>query len=276
MIATMLQVQPDEVDLETPLRLLDNSLGGARLKLGLKRLGLSVPKGASPATFGALLAILSGEAERRSGGDENPTERRAESVGLTGGSKSGALQSGALQSGALQSGALQSGALQTGALQIGLDAQDVRALPVAADYWVHEFYSEMFGKSEIAYAVGHSEPRIHLAGFWSAKEALRKCDPIFTKVAMQSVEVLHDSAGKPHLSHQTAAGAVRLPHVLSLSHTGDLAIAVVVNVPQRFVDPEDRPAPPIASRNPRGVSWLLFIAILAGFIYLLIEQLRRI
>ena len=52
--------------------------------------------------------------------------------------------------------------------------QEIAALPVTADYWDHEFYRETFEPSEIAYAVVQSDPRTHLAGFWCAKEALRK------------------------------------------------------------------------------------------------------
>ena len=69
-----------------------------------------------------------------------------------------------------------------GGLQVGLDVEDIRLLPQAKDYWEHEFYSGSFAKSEIAYAVLQAEPRTHFAGFWCAKEALRKCDPGFAGV----------------------------------------------------------------------------------------------
>jgi len=239
LIATMLRLPPEEVGPETPLAPLDHSLGGARLKLGLKRLGLPFPYTSLPATFGELDRVLSGNAA--------PIAIEAE----------------------------PSDSPAAGALQIGLDAQDVRALPVASDYWEHESYAGVFAQPEIAYAVRQSEPRTHLAGFWSAKEALRKCDPAFAKVEMAAIVVIHDPDGKPHLARQTASGLVRLPHVLSLSHTGDLAMAVVIKLaapPVRL----DSPPAPFARPRSRLVSLSLFLVILAGFIYLLIERLRGI
>ena len=86
----------------------------------------------------------------------------------------------------------------------------------------------MFGKSEIAYAVVQSEPRTHLAGFWCAKEALRKCDPSFIKVGFESTVIAHEQGGGPYLQWQTPSGPVRLPHAVSLSHTRELATAVVI------------------------------------------------
>ena len=54
LVARMLQVRPDEVLPETSLVGLDTSIGGARLQLGLKRLGLSLPAGFRPANFEVL------------------------------------------------------------------------------------------------------------------------------------------------------------------------------------------------------------------------------
>ncbi len=250
MIAPMLGLPPDQVGPETSLVSLDNSLGASRLKFGLKRLGFSVAflSGSfQPTTFGELQMLLYGKQE--SPPVDTPT------------------------------GDPDWVSISARSLQIGLDAQDVRALPLASDYWEHEFYAGVFGKPEIAYAVAQSAPRTHLAGFWAAKEALRKCDPAFLKVEMASVIVLHDSDGKPHLSRQTASGSVRLPHLLSLSHTGDLAIAVVVK-PGLSASPPlvpDGAMTPVAIAPPKSriVSLPLFLAILAGFIYLLVERLRR-
>src|SRR5690349_16536082 len=201
-VATMLRSPADQVVPATSLASLDNSLGGARLKLGLKRLGLSLPGTSTPATFGELEAALFGKApEKRSPMPDS------------GGSNSMMGVRPALRG-----------------AQVGIDIQDIRSLPTANDFWEHEFYVGLFGKSEIAYAVVTPEPRKHLAGFWCAKEALRKCDPSFMGVDFQATVVEHDQDGRPHLQWLTPSGTVRLPHALSLSHTEEMATAVVFAV----------------------------------------------
>jgi phosphopantetheinyl transferase (holo-ACP synthase) len=190
LIATMLMVPPDQIASETSLGALQTSLTATRLRLGLKRLGLSLPDGKVPATFGDLEAALSGK----------PVSHALPAIAPASAPPS--------------------------AVQVGLDVQDVRSLPMAADYWEHEFYRGVFAKTEIAYAVVQPEPRIHLAGFWCAKEALRKCDASFASVALDATAVAHDGTGRPYLQWN----GVRLPHALSLSHTSEIATAVVVSV----------------------------------------------
>jgi phosphopantetheinyl transferase (holo-ACP synthase) len=190
LVATMLMVPAEQIAPETPLTALQTSLTATRLRLGLKRLGSSLPDGKVPATFGDLETALAGKSVAQPAPAAAPTS---------------APPSG---------------------LQVGLDVQDVRSLPFAADYWEHEFYRGVFGRTEIAYAVVQPEPRLHLAGFWCAKEALRKCDPSFANVALDATVVVHDDSGRPYLEWNGA----RLPHAVSLSHTSEIATAVVVSV----------------------------------------------
>jgi len=197
LIATMLRVSPAEVSEETSLASLNTSLGSAKVRLGLKRLGLALPAGAAPATFGGLLRALSGEAVTESRAVPTPKAAPVGSGGFAG-------------------------------LQVGLDVEDIRSMPEAADYWEHEFYHGSFAKSEIAYAVLHPDPRTHFAGFWCAKEALRKCDASFAGVAPELTAVAHDANGRPYLTLETEAGPERLAHAVSISHTADVATAVVV------------------------------------------------
>jgi phosphopantetheine--protein transferase-like protein len=146
-------------------------------------------------------------------------------------------------------------------LQVGLDVEDIRSMPVASDYWEHEFYRGSFAKSEIAYAVLQLEPRTHFAGFWCAKEALRKCDPSFAGVAPERTAVAHDADGRPYLTVETDAGPERLAHAVSISHTTEVATAVVVlsaaPAPVAVAAPL---APPmeaaVETRKPRGLAKL--------------------
>jgi len=180
----------------------------------------------SPATFGDLEAALLGKLPAK-----NPITPENGGVGLT---------------------MPHAQPVFTG-VQVGIDVQDVSSLPLADDYWEHEFYVGMFGKSEIAYAVVKPEPRMHLAGCWCAKEALRKCDPSFMNVDFAATVVAHEQDGRPYLQRQTPSGPVRLPHALSLSHTAEMATAVVVAVafPQEVKAPAERtPEPPAPSAKP--------------------------
>jgi phosphopantetheinyl transferase (holo-ACP synthase) len=210
LVATMLRVPPEQVVDETSLAFLHTSLDDARLKLGLKRLGLPLLTATRPATFGQLQAALGATADAvvKQATNSSP-------------SSSGTNRENVLNAGVV-SGPAASG------VQVGVDVQDIESLPVADDYWVHEFYVGMFDKTEIAYAVTQPEPRIHLTGCWCAKEALRKCDAAFQRLDFRLTVVAHESSGRPYLVRRSPAGSVRLPHALSLSHTREVATAVVV------------------------------------------------
>lgn len=198
LVATMLSLSPSEVGDSTPLTALNTSLGSAKLRLGLKRLGLALPANAKPATFAGLVAALSGEAVVEAAPAKAATPVVAAGTG------------------------------SLGSLRVGLDVEDIRSLPVAADYWEHEFYQGTFAKSEIAYAVLQAEPRTHFAGFWCAKEALRKCDSTFAGVSPEKTAVAHDANGQPYLTLDSGMGPERLAHAVSISHTSEVATAVVV------------------------------------------------
>jgi phosphopantetheinyl transferase (holo-ACP synthase) len=199
LIATMLMVSPAEITDNTSLASLNTSLGSAKVRLGLKRLGLALPLGSKPTTFAGLIGLLSGEAAPAAAPTSSYTAVTPTAVAGT-----------------------------SGTLQVGLDVEDVASLPAAADYWEHEFYKGSFARAEIAYAVLQAEPRTHFAGFWCAKEALRKCDAGFRDVSPAATAVAHESNGQPYLTLDSGSGPERLPHVVSISHTETVATAVVV------------------------------------------------
>jgi phosphopantetheine--protein transferase-like protein len=204
MVATMLMVSTGDVDSETSLKTLATSLGSAKLRLALKRLGLAQPAGPVPTTFGSLAAAVSGEGNLSS---VQPRVAPSPNVANFGDFEIGALPGG---------------------LQVGVDVEDIRSLPTTLDYWEDEFYRTTFARSEIAYAVLQAEPKTHFAGFWCAKEALRKCDPAFRALNMVRTAVAHDAAGRPYLTTETDSGVERLGHALSISHTTEVATAVVI------------------------------------------------
>jgi phosphopantetheinyl transferase (holo-ACP synthase) len=231
-VSTLLMLPPGDLTADTSLARLDTSLGSVRLVLALKRLGLKLPSDRVPPTFRDLEFALgtNGAVREVSAAETTATPVPAARVnGFQGG------------------------------LQVGLDIQEVGALPIPADYWEDDFYRENFDKSEIASAVVTAEPRTHLAGYWCAKEALRKCDPSFIGTRPDATAVAHDEGGRPYLVSVTSAGRTRLPHSLSISHSGQVASAVVVIGPppplplpaERLQDP-DKPAKPPAKQASRS------------------------
>jgi phosphopantetheine--protein transferase-like protein len=112
---------------------------------------------------------------------------------------------------------------------VGVDIESVSSLPQAADYWEHEFYRTHFSDTEIAYCIMQENPRMHFAGRWCAKEALKKCDPSLLGLEMSQLEVVSEGAA-PAIYQLGQSQRKALPHTLSISHTSDMAVAVVVRV----------------------------------------------
>jgi phosphopantetheinyl transferase (holo-ACP synthase) len=188
----------DRLEADTPLRGLDNSLSGTRLRLGLRRLGFLAPLLKVPATFGELERLLAGDHALPVGEHPvNAKQRLAPSP-------------------------------EPASFRIGHDIQDVQSLPDATDYWDHEFYLGSFSGAELAYAVILSEPKQHFAGFWASKEALKKCEPSFLDVDLRELTVAHNADGSPYFFLVTPSGGIRLTHGLSISHAGNTASAVVL------------------------------------------------
>jgi phosphopantetheine--protein transferase-like protein len=162
---------------------------------------------------------------------------------------------------------------------VGLDVESVSALPATPDFWEHDFYRQTFGKREIAYAVAQADPRVHFAGYWCAKEALRKCDPAFDAAGPLSIVVTHDDMGRPYLEHETSTGRTRLPHAVSISHTGEVACAVVVSAPPSSrtaeeVSAAERQAPAPRPSPFRALFVAVFTFMIAAAAFLLGRAMR--
>jgi holo-[acyl-carrier protein] synthase len=112
-----------------------------------------------------------------------------------------------------------------------VDIESIAALPDAEDPWEDAFYQQTFAKSEIAYCLTQEAPRQHFAARWAAKEALKKCDPAYLRAEMSDLEVVVQPDGVPSLRLRDGESSRKLPHALSLSHTDDFAVAMVVHAP---------------------------------------------
>lgn len=124
----------------------------------------------------------------------------------------------------------------------GVDLEFLDNLPETDDYWEHPFYQANFSSREIAECLHQPSPRQHFAARWCAKEALKKCAPALLREPMNTIEYVLEGDGPPYLARlEPGRKPIRLPHAVSLSHSGGLAAAVVVSVPA------PRPAPPSAA-----------------------------
>ncbi|MGE3539065.1 MAG: 4'-phosphopantetheinyl transferase superfamily protein [Candidatus Tectimicrobiota bacterium] len=113
----------------------------------------------------------------------------------------------------------------------GIDIEMVTNLPVVADYWNEAFYSATFTPQEIAYCLLQEQPLIHFAARWCAKEALKKCDPTYLPADLRTLEVAVSPGGAPSLCLVAEGHSTPLPFAVSLSHTSQVAVAVVVQMP---------------------------------------------
>lgn len=114
-------------------------------------------------------------------------------------------------------------------LRLGHDIEIVSNMPAADDYRTDRFYTNTFTPAEIAYCLDSTNPPQHFAARFCAKEAVRKCGEPYASLQMQDIEVTLDAAGMPGV--RISPGAALDPGAsvhLSLSHSGDLASAVVV------------------------------------------------
>ncbi|GGG69922.1 holo-ACP synthase [Edaphobacter dinghuensis] len=152
---------------------------------------------------------------------------------------------------------------------VGVDIQSVSDLPEVADYWEAEFYQQHFTRQEIAYALLQPAPRESFAATWCAKEALRKADGRWLGVDWQQTEIAHTSDGVPTFK----SGEDQIPCSVSLSHTKDYALAVVVfeskpPVQQVSLPIAVRPSEAEAIPAPQSSKQPLVLAILAFLISL--------
>jgi holo-[acyl-carrier protein] synthase len=132
------------------------------------------------------------------------------------------------------------------AVGCGVDIEEVATMPDALDFWAHDFYTTHFSPEEIAYCVSQSDPRPHFAARWCAKEALKKASPIYLPLAPADIQVVRHPAGSVGLQVRTAGQWRDAPAAVSLSHSEQSAIGMVI---LQSRPPQDR-APATAAAEP--------------------------
>jgi phosphopantetheine--protein transferase-like protein len=199
LVAYFLGIAPDAVTSSTPLNgTLASSLGRARLDAALRqKLGIRLRACYRARTFGELQASANG------------------------GDGTAAVPSTVVP----RLAQLQAGSPAT---SVGFDLQSAEELPECADYWSHPFYAEHFTATEIAAGLLHSQPRMHFAGVWCAKEALKKGSPDLLHTDWREIEVRLGSDERPIAYVKDGNEWHQLTASISITHTGNVAGAVAV------------------------------------------------
>jgi len=160
----------------------------------------------------------------------------------------------------------------TPGIACGIDIKIVESLPVVADYWSDAFYRATFTPAEIAYCLLQDRPLVHLAARWCAKKALQKCEPAYLQADLRLLEVRLSASGAPYLCAVVDGHSTPLPFAVSLSHTTQTAVAVVVKIPtmpgaKSAVTPAVLPAvtvPPITSAEAGSCWQSVWLPLLMG------------
>jgi phosphopantetheine--protein transferase-like protein len=101
---------------------------------------------------------------------------------------------------------------------IGLDIEEIKSMPQVNDFREDEFYKMNFTSEEISYCILQSNSLSSFAGLFAAKEAIVKTDNNYLNQPFNNIHIGHLPGGKPvHTAFQ-----------ISISHTNELAIAVVI------------------------------------------------
>ena len=113
-------------------------------------------------------------------------------------------------------------------MSCGIDVEMVESFPEVDDYWKDSFYTNSFSSVEIAYCLLQEHPRMHFAARWCAKEALKKCQPLYLPEDMKNIELVSKAEAPPILRHYQGGIPTPIPFAVSISHTTHIAVAMVV------------------------------------------------
>lgn len=248
-VAGLLRLEPHQVQAGTSLQALNGSLERVKLGFALQRLGRTLPDNWKPRTFAELAEFV----------------REGKTNGANGAAPLPAARSIAVPS-----------APAHGGVAIGIDIESVASLPAASDFWEDAFYKQTFTPAEMAYCQLSESPRVRFAAAWCAKEAAKKCFPELLDAPFSDFQLAHESDGRPFLQYLVSSVWQTLPAALTISHTEEMAVAVVVaakapsaepatpvDAPPPAVEARPAPAPPRAGRRN---SVLLFAVLVTALI----------
>ena len=113
-------------------------------------------------------------------------------------------------------------------MSIGTDIVQVSRLKTAIEKNKDAFLSKIFSQEEIDYCSSYSNPPIHYAGKYAAKEAVKKAllgNRICEHIALSDIKVLNREDKSPYIDIDSLKD---IKCNISISHDGDYAIAFAI------------------------------------------------
>lgn len=115
---------------------------------------------------------------------------------------------------------------------VGNDILEVDRIRQTIEKHGTHFYQKVFTETELEYCLGHKDSAIHLAGRFSAKEAIAKALGIgFGKsISFHDIEITNDELGRPIVEFSDRVNErFHFPQILvSISHCKKYANAVAL------------------------------------------------
>ena len=115
---------------------------------------------------------------------------------------------------------------------VGVDIVEVSRIKMSIEDYGSLFTDKIFTQEEIRYSADKPNPYQHYAARFAAKEAFSKATGTGwnSDFSWQEVEVMNESSGKPclHLNGLALKTFGKKNIFLSLSHSGDYVVAVVI------------------------------------------------
>jgi phosphopantetheine--protein transferase-like protein len=148
----------------------------------------------------------------------------------------------------------------------GIDIEEISSMPKANDFREDEFYKMNFTSAEMAYCILQPDPYASFAGLFAAKEAIVKADNHYKNRPFNTIEIEHLQDGSP------AHSGFRL----SISHTGQTAVAVAIQARAFMPHTEEKPAFSQATSGTKNtlMFWLAVISLLVSLATVVIVLTR--
>jgi holo-[acyl-carrier protein] synthase len=108
---------------------------------------------------------------------------------------------------------------------IGVDIEKISRFEVFETNKEHAFLKRAFTNDELDYCFSQARPSQHLAARYAGKEAVVKALSTQVRILYNQIEILNDKKGRPMVTLEIDHG---LDIKISLSHSGDMAIAFVI------------------------------------------------
>lgn len=108
-------------------------------------------------------------------------------------------------------------------IQIGLDAEKIKRFENLDQK--NTFVTTNFTKNEIKYCFSKTNPSIHLAGIFCAKEAVIKT--MKGKINLREIEITHTKNNMPEVKIN-CTNKIKDNFKVSITHTTDIAIATAL------------------------------------------------